>query len=589
NLAPFYHFDASQCNSKALHPINSEGKVIIAGLFSLFNYYCTKVYDSHCEDEMMIHISKYLQLINFGQFDTILSDRLQFSSLYQTASKDTSLSYGIVILMVHFSWTWVGLVLIDGHNGAEILSQFRREMDRNRVCVAFVELIPDNWNNSGYNSRTIHRQILKSSANVVILYDVTQALYAIILYLGEYSVTCKVWIMKTQWDTTTDVPYFIFDPFHGSLIFEQHHAEISDFRKFIQTYNPSKYPEDHILALLWNRYFNCSFSGPDCKILVNCLPNASLEMLPGNALEKDMTEESYNVYNSVYAVAHSLHEMTVKQVEIHGHENRECPAMSKQMNKFCEGSVECLSDIIIIKDIVELSLAADGEILEHQHFIVEDKESETEGQSMRDFRCACSVTSVRFWIYNVDDMKALGTISSECDPASYCRIRSPKDTFLSHGIVNLMVHFSWTWVGLVLMDDHNGAEILSQFRRDMDRNRVCVAFVEMIPDRWLHSGYKSRTSHRQILKSSANVVILYDVTQALYAIILYLGEHSVTCKVWIMKTQWDITTDVPYFIFDPFHGSLIFEQHHAEISDFRKFIQTYSPSKYPEDHILALL
>ncbi|XP_059104950.1 vomeronasal type-2 receptor 116-like [Peromyscus eremicus] len=270
----------------------------------------------------LLNLYKYPQL-TFGRFDTILSDRGQFSSLYQTAPRDTFLSHGIVILMVHFSWTWVGLVLIDDHNGAEILSHVRGEMDRNRVCVAFVEMIPDNWINSGYKSRTSYRQILKSSANVIFIYDVTKSLYGIILYISIHSITWKVWIIKSQWDVSTDVPFFIFDPFHGSLIFAQHHAEISDFRKFIQIYKPSTYPEDHILALLWKRYFNCSFSGPDCKSLVNCLPNASLEMLPGNALEMDMSEESYNVYNSVYAVAHSLHEMTLKQVEIHPHGNGE--------------------------------------------------------------------------------------------------------------------------------------------------------------------------------------------------------------------------------------------------------------------------
>ncbi|XP_076416470.1 vomeronasal type-2 receptor 116-like [Peromyscus maniculatus bairdii] len=268
----------------------------------------------------LLNLYKYPQ-ITFGRFDTILSDRGQFSSLYQTAPRDIFLSHGIVILMVHFSWTWVGVVLIDDHNAAEILSNLRGEMDRNSVCVAFVEMIPINWIYSDYKSRTMHPQILKSSANVVIIYDVTKSLYALIIYISIHSSAWKVWIIKSQWYVTTDVPYFIFDPFHGSLIFEHHHAEISDFRKFIQTYNPSKYPGDHILALLWNTYFNCSFSGPDCESLVNCLPNASLEMLPGNALEMDMSEESYNVYNSVYAVAHSLHEMTVKQVEIHHHSN----------------------------------------------------------------------------------------------------------------------------------------------------------------------------------------------------------------------------------------------------------------------------
>ncbi|XP_028711857.2 vomeronasal type-2 receptor 116-like [Peromyscus leucopus] len=281
----------------------------------------------------LLNLYKYPQ-INFGPFDTMLSDRAQFTSLYQTAPKDTSLSQGIVILMIHFSWTWVGLVLIDDHNGAEILSDLRREMDRNRVCIAFVEMIQDNLISSNDFSRTTYLKILKSSANVVFIYGDTESSHGIIINTGIRLMNGKVWIMRSQWDSTTDFEYFIFDSFHGSLIFAHHRAEISDFRKFVQTYNPSKYPEDGYLAVLWNTYFNCPFSGPDCKILSSCLPNVSLEMLPKNVWEIDMTEESYNVYNSVYAVAHSLHEMTLKQVQVQPHGNGEISKFPWELHPF---------------------------------------------------------------------------------------------------------------------------------------------------------------------------------------------------------------------------------------------------------------
>lgn len=211
----------------------------------------------------------------------------------------------------------MGLVLIDDHKGAEILSDLRGEIDRNRVCVAFVEMIPDNLVSFDYKT---YLQILKSSANVVIIYGETKSLHGIINIANHLS-NWKVWVMTSQWDSTAVSKSFIFDPFHGSLIFSDHCAEIPEFRKFIQTYNPSKYPE--LLAVLWNTHFICSFSGPDCKILGNCLSNVSLEMLPRNIWEVDMTEESYNVYNSVYAVAHSLHEISLKQVQSDPHENGE--------------------------------------------------------------------------------------------------------------------------------------------------------------------------------------------------------------------------------------------------------------------------
>ncbi|XP_059108175.1 vomeronasal type-2 receptor 116-like [Peromyscus eremicus] len=282
----------------------------------------------------LLNLYKYPQL-TFGPFDTILNDRSQFSSLYQTAPKDISLSHGIVILMVHFSWTWVGLVLMDDHTGAESLSDLRREMDRYRVCLSFVEMIPDMPIISYYEpSLKPHRQILKSSANVVIIYGDHESLLGAIMIIAEHVLNRKVWVLKSQWDETSLTKSLLFDTFHGSLIFAHHHTEVSDFRKFIQTYNPSKYPEDYFLAKFWNTYFNCSFSGPDCKILGNCLPNASLVMLPKNVWEMDMTEESYNLYNSVYAVAHSLHEMTLKQVQIQPHGNGEVYTFPWELHPF---------------------------------------------------------------------------------------------------------------------------------------------------------------------------------------------------------------------------------------------------------------
>lgn len=217
----------------------------------------------------------------------------------------------------------MGLFLTDDHNGAQILSDLRGELDKNRVCIAFVEMIPDNMVSFYYFSIKTHLQILKSSASVVIIYGDTESLHAVIQNIVQHLITWKVWVMKSQWDVSKYLSTFIFDSLHGSLIFAHQHAEISEFRKFIQTYNPSKYPEDLCLAVLWNTHFNCSFSGPDCKILGNCLPNVSLEMLPRNIWEMNMTEESYSIYNSVYAVARSVHEKTLKQVKIHPSGNGE--------------------------------------------------------------------------------------------------------------------------------------------------------------------------------------------------------------------------------------------------------------------------
>jgi vomeronasal 2 receptor len=76
-----------------------------------------------------------------------------------------------------------------------------------------------------------------------------------------------------------------------------------------------KYPKDFHLAKVWFHAFNCSFSELDCVIWENCPENASLEWLPGYFFDVTLTEESYNIYNAVYAVTQALHEMFLHQIE----------------------------------------------------------------------------------------------------------------------------------------------------------------------------------------------------------------------------------------------------------------------------------
>lgn len=124
----------------------------------------------------------------------------------------------------------------------------------------------------------------------------------------------KVWIPNSHWHASKFEKYLLLDALHGGLIFS-YYKEIINFTGFIQTANPSKYLEDIYLHVLWHSFFNCSFLKKDCKIVDNCLPNASLAFFPGNIFDMAMSEESFNVYNAVYVVSHSLREMILNEVQ----------------------------------------------------------------------------------------------------------------------------------------------------------------------------------------------------------------------------------------------------------------------------------
>ncbi|XP_032750525.1 vomeronasal type-2 receptor 116-like [Rattus rattus] len=265
----------------------------------------------------LLQLFKFPQL-SFGPYDPILSDRGQYSSLYQMAPKYTSLSLGIVSLMVHFRWSWVGLILPDDHKGSKILSEFREDMGRKGVCIAFVKIIPVTW--TRYFNKFWENM---DETNVIIIYGDIDSIIGIMRNIGQRLLTWKVWVMNTEPHITDYADYFMLDSFHGSLIFTHHYEESFQLTKFIQTVNPYKYPEDIYLPKLWHLFFKCPFSDIDCQLLDYCQSNASLDVLPRHILDTAISEESNNIYNAVYAVAHSLHQMSLQQVQIQPHENGE--------------------------------------------------------------------------------------------------------------------------------------------------------------------------------------------------------------------------------------------------------------------------
>lgn len=50
----------------------------------------------------------------------------------------------MVSLLLHFSWIWVGLVICDNDQGLQVFLDIRREMQKSGVCLALVNMFPEN-------------------------------------------------------------------------------------------------------------------------------------------------------------------------------------------------------------------------------------------------------------------------------------------------------------------------------------------------------------------------------------------------------------------------------------------------------------
>ncbi|XP_027290198.1 vomeronasal type-2 receptor 116-like [Cricetulus griseus] len=252
--------------------------------------------------------------LTYGSYHPILSDHEKFPYLYQMAPKHTSLALAMVSVILHFSWNWVGLVISDNDQGTQFLSFLRRELEKNTVCFAFVNMIPINMQLYISRAELYYNQINTSSTNVVIIYGDTESTLALSFQMWESRDLQKIWVITSHWDVTTSKRDFMLDSSHMTLAFVHHHGEISGFKDFVQTMNPLKYTDEYLTRMEWMK-FNCEVFTSNCKTLKNCSLNSPMEWLVVQSIDLSFSDGLYDIYNAVYALAHALHEMFLQQVE----------------------------------------------------------------------------------------------------------------------------------------------------------------------------------------------------------------------------------------------------------------------------------
>ncbi|KAM7323981.1 hypothetical protein ACRRTK_016286 [Alexandromys fortis] len=252
--------------------------------------------------------------LTYGPFHPTLSDREQFPFLYQMAPEDTSLPLAMVSLILHFSWNWVGLTISDNDQGIQFFSYLSTEMEKNMLCFAFVNMIPFQLDLYKSRAEVFFEQIWTSSSNVVIIYGERDSTLSVSFRIWTSRGTQRIWVTTSQFDVTTSKSAVLPELFHGTLAFAHHHAEISGFKNLIQRVNPLKYSDEYLAGLEWMN-FNCGVSASMCKTLRNCSSNSSLEWLIAQTFDMAFSDDSYDIYNAVYSMAHAIHDYLLQPMD----------------------------------------------------------------------------------------------------------------------------------------------------------------------------------------------------------------------------------------------------------------------------------
>ncbi|XP_061447643.1 vomeronasal type-2 receptor 26-like [Rhineura floridana] len=292
---------------------------VIGGLDPLISLHVATVVD----------IYKIPQLI-YGPAP-MMNDKTPGLSFYQMAPKEGLQYAGILSLLLHFKWTWIGILTSNDEYGDRFVQTVFPLFFQHGICFAFIEkskkyAIVTEINDMFNQGAKMHDKLIDSKANVVIAHGESFAIVFLrwLPYLSEREHTANkqkgiVWIITAQMELTS-IAYqrtWDVDIIHGALSFSIHSNELPGFQQYVESKHPSSTKGDGFIRDFWQHAFSCVFPN---KIMGNvdgdiCTGEEKVNSLPGPFFEMRMTGHSYSVYNAVYAIAHALHAMSSSRLK----------------------------------------------------------------------------------------------------------------------------------------------------------------------------------------------------------------------------------------------------------------------------------
>uniref|UniRef100_A0A670Z1S8 G-protein coupled receptors family 3 profile domain-containing protein n=1 Tax=Pseudonaja textilis TaxID=8673 RepID=A0A670Z1S8_PSETE len=285
--------------------------------------------------EVCIHMAAILSIYKIPQFtygSASEMNRKTQAIFYHQMFPDVHRQYkGILQLLLHFQWTWIGVLYDNDNNGERFVQDALPAFSERGICFDYIERFPvitsvtdiDKMVTEGLH---LYEVITESITNVSIIYGEIETMIFVRMCstLSKYeaiSIMAKgrVYIMTAQMEFTS----FPFqkkegiDLLHGALSLAVHSKEVLRFTDFLQLINAGSEVEDGFIQGFWEEAFGCFFpeSTIDRQERVPCTGKEKLENLPASIFEMSMTSHSYSIYNAVYAMAYALHNMLSFQLK----------------------------------------------------------------------------------------------------------------------------------------------------------------------------------------------------------------------------------------------------------------------------------
>ncbi|XP_070810318.1 vomeronasal type-2 receptor 26-like [Pituophis catenifer annectens] len=170
------------------------------------------------------------------------------------------------------------------------------------------------------------------------------------------------------------------------------------------------------------------------------------------------------------------------------------------------------------------------------------------------------------------------------------------------GILHLLLHFRWTWIGMIYTNNDYGEKFIHDMVPMFSQNGICLAFSKELPAISYSNDIFSSVEaglemYNVIMGSTVNIVMVFGQIEDMILLRLFPGVSKSEgkplwkrIKVWVMTTQMDFTS-LPFQRnedTDFLHGALSFSIHSKEVVRFRRFLQMRNPTLEEEDSFMRL-
>ncbi|XP_061575099.1 vomeronasal type-2 receptor 1 [Cololabis saira] len=281
--------------------------------------------------DLSIATARILGLYHFPQvsyFSTCsaLKNKFQFPTFLRTIPNDKHQSTAMAQLVLHFGWTWVGIIAADDDYGKYGIKDFKEQVEEAGVCISFSETLPKGSSPEAIQS--IVQTVIGSTAKIIVVFSSDVDLSPLITELLHHNVTNRTWIASEAWVTSALINQpEVNSLLAGTLGFGVKRADIPGLQRHLLDLDPYA---DPLTEEFWETLFNCTLDyGKALRMAkeraggVNstlsravrglpeglCSGSESLAQLNNTYSDVSQLRITYSVYKAVYAVANALHNL----------------------------------------------------------------------------------------------------------------------------------------------------------------------------------------------------------------------------------------------------------------------------------------